>query len=136
MTEVNNNNVPKALRNWFVVHFIADMLFAIPLFFFPEFFLKLMGWKAIDPITTRLVAAALFGIGIESLLSYKSGMEAYRGMLNLKIIWSFSAMVGLLVAVIQGLYTHLLIGWSFFAVFFLFNILWVYWRIRIRGMTG
>ena len=28
--------VPGSLRVWFVIHFAVDMLFAIPLLFFPE----------------------------------------------------------------------------------------------------
>ncbi len=57
--------VPNSLRTWFVIHFIADMLFGIPLLFFPEFVLPLLGWGVVDPISTRVVGAALMGIGIE-----------------------------------------------------------------------
>ncbi len=78
--------VPDRLRFWFVVHFIVDMLFAIPLFVAPEWLLILFGWDRVDPLTSRLVAAALFGIGIESFLGRGAGIEAFRGMLNLKLI--------------------------------------------------
>jgi hypothetical protein len=56
--------VPPSARTWFVIHFVADVLFAVPLFFFPETTLSLLGWTDVDPAATRLVAAALFGIGI------------------------------------------------------------------------
>lgn len=66
------------LRFWFIVHFYADIIFAFPIFLFPEYFLRLAGWQSIDPIATRGVAAALFGIGIESYLGRNSGIEAYK----------------------------------------------------------
>jgi len=68
--------VPKSLRVWFVIHFVADLLFALPLFFAPVFTLKLFGWETVDPATSRLVAAALFGIGIESLLGRNASADA------------------------------------------------------------
>src|SRR5216683_1878366 len=78
--------VPRSLRSWFVVHFWADILFAVPLFFAPRLFLGLLGWPAVDPIATRLVAAALFGIGIQSLLGRAEDAATFRALLNLKII--------------------------------------------------
>ena len=98
---MTNYSVPGSLRRWFVIHFMVDMIFATPLMLAPVFILKLFGWETVDPIMTRLVAAALFGIGIESFLGRNAGLEAYEGMLNLKIIWSLGAVVGLLISLIQ-----------------------------------
>ena len=42
--------VPTALRTWFVVHFIADWLFALPMFFIPVEFMQLLGWDCVDPV--------------------------------------------------------------------------------------
>ena len=72
-----------------------------PLMLAPVFMLKLFGWETVDPIMTRLAAAALFGIGKKSFLGCNTGLEAYEGMLNLKIIWSLGAVVGLLISLIQ-----------------------------------
>ncbi len=94
--------VPAALRNWFVVHFVADLAFAVPLFVAPRAMLTLLGWTEVDPLATRMVAAALFGIGIQSLLGRRDGREAFRGMLNLKIIWSSTATVGIVWSIVQG----------------------------------
>jgi hypothetical protein len=88
--------VPPGLRNWFVVHFVADMLFGIPLLFFPRWLLPLLGWITYDPLTSRLVGAALMGIGLESLLGRKASAETFRAMLNLKIVWASSAILQLL----------------------------------------
>lgn len=125
--------VPQALRNWFVVHFIVDLLFALPLFFIPESFLSFLGWTVVDSVASRLVAAALFGIGIESLLGRGANWQSFRTMLNLKIIWSFSAVAGLLWAVIAGVHGAPPALWGVLLVFMAFNGLWIYWRVRLNA---
>jgi len=124
--------VPKALRFWFVVHFAADILFAIPMFFIPVQFFTLLRWQTIDPIATRMVAAALFGIGIESLLSRNGSKDSFKTMLSLKIIWSSAAVVGLSWGLISGLFGNVLVGISLLVIFLLFNILWAYWFIYLK----
>ncbi len=121
--------VPPALRTWFVVHFVADLIFAIPLLLAPELFLGLLGWPAVDPISARLVGAALMGIGVQSLLGRKEDLQVFRAMLNLKIIWSGTASIGILVSMLQGGPT---LGWGFLAIFVAFNGLWLHYR-RVLG---
>lgn len=127
-----DNSVPVPLRIWFVIHFAIDILFALPLFVATETFLKTMGWAAIDPITARMVAAALFSIGIESLLCRNMGRDVFISMLNLKIIWSLFAIIGLTIALISGLFPYIFIGVFLLVTFALFNLLWIYWRIKIN----
>lgn len=122
--------VPIGLRRWFIAHFVADMASAIPLFVAPEFVLGMLGWTAVDPIATRLVAAALFGIGIESYLGRNSGVEAFRGMLNLKVIWSATAAIGVLWSQLAGGPPA---GWGVFVIFAVFNVIWVRYRLLLRG---
>ncbi len=128
-----DTRAPGALRRWFVFHFVADMLFAVPLMIAPHWFLGLFGWEVIDPFTARLVAAALFGIGIESLLGRNASAESFRTMLRLKIIWSSAAVVGILVTMLQGAPP---LGWIIFAIFAGFNLLWIYWFIRLRSAAS
>ncbi len=125
---------PKWLRIWFVIHFIADMTFAVPLMLFPVQFLVMLGWTSVDPISTRLVAAALFGIGIESLLGRNATIDSFKTMLNLKIIWSSTAVIGILLSMLFTQTKAPLFGWVFLGVFAAFNILWIYWRTRIGKM--
>ncbi|MBN2503224.1 MAG: hypothetical protein JXB38_20775 [Anaerolineales bacterium] len=127
---------PQTLSNWFVVHFIADLLFAVPMMLIPEQFLSWLGWQTIDPIATRLVAAALFGIGIESWLGRNASLDTFKNMLNLKIIWSLGAVVGIGVSLIGGAQGSPLMGWLVFTIFLAFNILWVYWRVKLQGLTS
>ncbi len=123
--------VPDSLRAWFVVHFIADVLFALPLFIAPEWFLGLLGWQSIDPLATRLVAAALFGIGIESWLGRNAPAPAFRAMLNLKVIWSATAVIGILWGMLEG---GPVLGWGLLGIFAAFHVLWLSYRIKLgRG---
>lgn len=123
--------VSDRLRFWFVVHFVVDMLFAIPLFVAPEWMLGLFGWQTVDPITSRLVAAALFGIGIESFLGRNASAETFKAMLNLKLIWSFGAVlgIGLSLALAGG---GPIMAWGVLLIFVVFFILWAYYRYQLR----
>ena len=121
--------VPTALRRWFVVHFIADVVAAVPLFVAPAWMLGLLGWPAVDPISTRLVAAALFGIGIESYLGRNGSVEAFRTMLNLKVIWSAMAALGVLWSQLEGGPPA---GWGVFAIFSGFHLVWLRYRLMLR----
>lgn len=118
--------VPKALKTWFIIHFIVDIVVALPLFLYPELVLAYFGWEQIDPITTRLFAAALFAIGIESFLGRNATYETYNNMLNIKIIWSFFALLAFALAISQGL--HNLLVWLGLLVFLIFNLIWSYWK--------
>lgn len=128
---MSDESVPQGLRRWFVVHFAADMLFAVPLLVVPQQFLGLFGWQSVDPVTARLVAAALFGIGIQSLLGRNERREAFLGMLNLKIIWSMTAVLGFVVDLVQGAPFGV---WIFLGIFTAFSGLWWYYRLALsRG---
>lgn len=128
---MTNQQAPKTLQNLFVFHFIADIAFAIPLFFFPTQFLNLLQFQSIDPVSARLVAAALFAIGIKSLLEKKASLEIYRSMLSLKIIWSLFASIGLLYSVLTNEFTQPIIGWTLFGIFFIFHLTWLHWKKRL-----
>jgi len=121
--------VTKGLRSWFVVHFILDVLFAVPLLLFPKETLQFFGWTQIDPLATRLVGAALMGIGMESLIGRNASADSFRAMLNLKIIWSLSAVFGITLSMIQG--GPPVLGWVFLAIFGSFSILWISYRLRL-----
>ncbi len=129
------NKVPKALSRWFVLHFWADMLFAIPLMIAPEFLLQSFGWESVDPFTARLVAAALFGIGIESYLGRNAERATFLAMLNLKIIWSLAAILGIGWSIAEGAQGRPLMAWLLLAVFVAFNLVWIYWRRRLSSAS-
>lgn len=114
-----------------MIHFVLDVLVATPLMFTPAATLRLFGYKDISDVSillARIVAAALFGIGIESLLGRNSSLDAFKPMLNLKIIWSLSAIIGIVWSVSQTNNYNAI--WAL-AAFVVFHLIWVYWRIRI-----
>ena len=140
MSEQNNSipdeaNVPASLRTWFVIHFIIDVVVGVPLFFAPREVLGLLGWIAIDPFAARLAAAALMGIGIESFLGRNAVREAFKGMLQLKLIWSAFAAVGLAWSTLEGNLKYPLIGWLLTSTFAVFHALWWYWLLRLKDKT-
>ena len=131
---MNQPIIPKPLKNWFVIHFVVDMVFAIPLMLDPAWFLSLLGWQTIDPLTARLAAAALFGIGIESYLGRHAGLESFKNTLNLKIIWSLAALVGIGISMLQGAQGNPPVVGFLWAVFLAFNLLWIYWRLKLNNL--
>ena len=123
--------VPNSLKKWFVIHFIIDIIFAIPMFLFPEEFLNLLEWQSIDPLTTRLVGAALFAIGIESYMARNASASSYKNMLNLKLIWSGAAIIGIIITIFQFGEYSIVAVWLLLITFLGFHLLWWYWRTRI-----
>ena len=72
--------------------FIADIVSAVPLFIAPVYCLELLGWPSPDPVATRMVAAALFGIGL-SISALTGGPPLVWGVLGIFAaffgLWSF-----------------------------------------------
>lgn len=122
--------VPNSLRIWFVIHFAVDMLVGIPLLIFPELVMPLLGWTTIDPIASRVVGAALMGIGIESFLGRNASVDVFRAMLNLKIVWSSSAILGIGLGIWQG---GAQAGWLFLGIFIVFWVVWIYYWRKLRA---
>lgn len=118
-----------SLRIWFLVHFLVDYIVAIPLFLFPLQTLSFLGWHTIDPLATRIVAAALLAIGGVSLVARGADHNAYRYLLTLKIIWSFAATAALVIAAAErdapwGV-------WIAITAFLFFGSLWIYYRVKL-----
>ncbi|MGE4234114.1 MAG: hypothetical protein AB7F43_12370 [Bacteriovoracia bacterium] len=127
-----NRSVPKSLRMWFVIHFLADIAFAIPLILVPVETLRIFGWTTIDPLATRLVGAALVGIGVESLLGRNASIESFQTMLRLKILWSVSANIGIALTILQGAPRA---AWIFQGIFVSFSALWIFYKYQL-GKIG
>jgi hypothetical protein len=123
--------VPAALRFWFVVHFAADIIFAIPLIFFPGEFMGLWGFESAETLTARLTGAALAGIGGNSLFMHKKGIPVFDTMLTLKIIWSLSAIAAIIITITEGGPASL---YLFLLIFLVFSLLWIYWKFRIMSL--
>jgi hypothetical protein len=94
--------IPASLRRWFVAHAIIDGACGIPLLTCPELLLPRVGWTAVDPLMSRLVGAALLAIGAQAWRSRNAGVDVYRALLGLNVVWSAMVIVGMAVAIGQG----------------------------------
>lgn len=118
----------KSLKSWFILHFVIDMIFAIPLLIIPIWTLNLFGIHSTETIMPRLVGAALVGIGGTSYLTRNATKESYKTLLKLKLLWSGTATLGLLLAIYQGAPK---ITWLFVSIFSGFYLVWSYYNKRI-----
>lgn len=125
--------LPSSLRTWFIAHAIIDVVVAVPLLVSPAFVLGHLGWTAIDPVAPRLVAAALLGIGLQSFFGRDDGVETYRAMLRLKVIWSLAAVVGMMAAIGEGAPPA---TWAVLAIFIVFLGVWSHHAIRLKQMIA
>ena len=124
----NNMEVPQSLRTWFVIHFIVDFIFGIPLLLFPAYTLSLFGFEAAELLTARLVGAALLGIGGVSFLVLNESAAVFRSLLKLKIIWSLSAIVAIGLTLVEG---APVLTWVVLWIFVVFSALWMYYLRRV-----
>jgi hypothetical protein len=120
--------VQPLLRKLFLLHFILDYIVAVPLMFAPQRTMLLLGWDAPESVATRLVAAALMGIGGISLIAYKADAETYRHMLTMKLLWSGTAVLGLVLSIIDGAPVF---TWVFLFIFAVFFGIWLFYRMRV-----
>ncbi|HEX3697218.1 MAG TPA: hypothetical protein VH374_17720 [Polyangia bacterium] len=125
--------LPWSLRAWFVADFVVGVVVGLPVLVSPAYVLGHFGWTTIDPVAARLAAAALLAIGLQSFFGLNDGIETYRAMLRLKVIWSMAAVIGLLAAIADG-------GppatWALLAVFLVYLGVWSHHAIRLKQMAG
>src|SRR5688500_18971493 len=125
-------DIPQSLRRFFVFHAAVDLAIGLPLLVAPEALLRALGWTTVDPASARLAAAALLAIGGKSLAARNAGAESYRAMLDLKLLWSSSAIVGLILSIGDGAPAAC---WAFLALFVAFFGIWTHYRIRMKQMA-
>lgn len=116
--------IPSGLRHWFIVHFIIDILFAVPLLLFPAWVLTVLGFEATNFLLARLIGAALVGIGGVSFIMHKKDRSAYIPMLQLKLLWSGTAIVAIILSLNDA---ETSAKWFLLAIFILFFLIWGYY---------
>ena len=124
--------MPASLRAWFRAHGTIDVLAAIPLLLVPGRALGLLGWTAVDPVSTRLCGAALMAIGFASLTVDGHGLPGYRALLSLKVVWSVAAIFALFAGIAQGAPPA---AWAFLAIFIAFSGVWMSYAIRLGQLA-
>jgi hypothetical protein len=126
-------DVPLSLRRWFIAHSVVDLIVGLPLLLAPALVLHPLGWGTIDQVAVRLVGAALLAIGLQSFLGRSAGVEVYKAMLNVKLVWSGSAIVGLVAAIGAGAPQA---AWAFLSAFLAFFGVWTHYRIRFKQLAA
>jgi hypothetical protein len=130
---IATNGVPRSLRAWFIIHFIVDIFAAVPLLIAPVESGAWLGFSSLDPLTTRLVAAALVAIGVESFLGRNATRASFHTMLRLKLLWSATAAIGTALAIANGTSQA---AWAVFAIFAVFHLIWLrYFLLLHRDVT-
>jgi hypothetical protein len=124
--------VPRTLRTWFLVDAAVDVLGAAALLVAPELVLGRLGWTCVDPVAARIVGAAMLAIGGQSFLGRDAGVEVYRAMLQLKMLWSFAAAGALFVGIGAGAPPA---AWAFLSMFIIFAGVWLHHAIRFRQLA-
>jgi hypothetical protein len=124
-------DIPVSLRRWFLAHTVVDLVVGLPLLILPAKFLGALHWPVVDVVTPRIVGAALLAIAIQSFTARNDGVEAYRTMLNFKLLWSWSAIAALVIAAADGAPDAV---WAFLAIFIAFSGVWFHYRVRIGQM--
>jgi hypothetical protein len=114
----------KSLKVWFQIHFVIDMLFAIPLIVFPATFLGWFGFSG-EVMFARIVGAALIGIGGASHFTQRE--DAFSILLTLKLLWSGFAIIAIIWSILEGVSKW---AWLFLAVFVLFFFVWLYYKLK------
>ena len=123
--------VPKSLKNWFLIHFAVDLIAAVPLIFFTPWVVSTFSLEDMSFVALRLVGAALLGIGGTSFVAHNAGLESYKNLLVLKIIWSTSAIFGLTLSLMESYSLTIL---SVLIVFAVFSSIWARNFIKLRKL--
>lgn len=121
---MSSHTIPTGLRHWFITHFVIDMIFAIPLILFPTWLLSTLGFETTNLLLARLVGAALVGIGGTSLIMHKKDISAYVTMLQLKLLWSGTAIIAIILSLRDE---NVITLWFLLAIFVIFSLIWGYY---------
>jgi len=121
---MTDHTIPTGLRHWFVAHFIIDILFAVPLILFPALLLQVLGFETTNVLLARLIGAALVGIGGVSFIMHKKDISEYRAMLQLKLLWSGTAIIAIILSLND---TGTSTKWVLLAIFLAFFLVWGYY---------
>lgn len=122
--------IPLGLRRWFTVHFLVDVVFALPLIFTPAWLLSSLNFPPENLLFARLIGSALLAIGGTSfIIRYSESVDVYKVMLALKLIWSGSAILAIVLSVNQQAPI------SLFAVLFIFIAFFVIWASYFKKIN-
>lgn len=83
------NIIPKGLKITFLMHFILGLIMGIPFLVFPEGYADMLNFTMSEPMTYRLLGAAIIGFSISSWFAYKKlNWESVEILVIAEIVWT------------------------------------------------
>ena len=125
--------IAPSLRAWVVLDAALNSCSGLPLLLFPEAILPRLGWTVVDPLTTRLLGAALIAVGITLWRLRGAGALEYRLLLGLQVLWSGAAVLGAGIAIGRGAPPA---AFLILAVYLAFFGVWSHHAIRLRQLAN
>lgn len=111
-----------ACRWILIVHFVAAWVFAIPLLFFAGKVADWVNWAWLDPTMTKLMGAALFALGVGSLLAARDPLR-HRVIVQTEIVFTFVGALTMLYRKVWGAGYTPNFAWVVFGVLAAFFVL-------------
>jgi hypothetical protein len=124
--------LPRPLRTAFLANAAVHVLAALPLLAAPTSTLQRLGWTAVDPVSARLVGAALLAIGGAAFFARDAGAEVTRALLRLNLLWSSAAAFALFAGIAAGAPPA---AWAFLSIFIVMTGVWLHHTIRFRQLA-
>lgn len=121
--------ISKLLKLTFLIHFFVAIIFGLVFTFLVEFYVNLVDWPYLDPVTGRVLGAVFIGLAAASLLSWReTKWESVKIVVQMEIVW---CAIGIAVQMYAAFTT---IGLPFMIwiqigilIFFLVAFMWFYW---------
>lgn len=121
----------KACRWTLVAHFCVAMVTSIPLLLFAGRWAGWVDWRPLDPTALKLLGAALFALGIGSLLAARDPFR-HRVIVQTELVFTLVAAAGLLYRELRFPKATPDIGWAFCAVVAVFFVLFAAFYPRAK----
>jgi hypothetical protein len=123
-------DMPKLLKITLIVHIVLAVMFGLPLLGMPGRFLSFFGWAPVDPLISRILGAALLGLGWLDFRTLRlNSRQAAQPVIEAGTVFCGLASAGLLWHV-KGSYWPWMV-WIVLATFIILTALWLWnWIIR------
>ena len=120
----------KALRYTFVVHSIVAVVVGAPLLLAPGRFLGWIGWTPVDPLISRLLGAAILGLGWSSFRGVQAAPGQQRNLVETELAFAILGCIGLLRHLLKWAYPWYV--WLTLAVLAAFAVAWAVQLVALR----
>jgi hypothetical protein len=119
----------RALNITFLIHAIVAVVFGLLMLLVPGRTLLFFGWAPIDPITSRILGAALLALAWSSFRGWQATeRKQVQILVEMEAVFTVLASVGLLRHLLFARY--LPIVWAMLALFVAFAVAWIVFLVK------